>query len=144
MKRITADVLPLPALSQEDIKNFVEWVTSINNNFDRDVMFYPRTVMLRAQSDEKPLIYVPLHPVLMYESLAPSPDATDLQKAVSLREVSALVDGMAADAGYGEGYFLTNSKAEMELVTKRGWKVCLYDRERDTWLLKRKFALRNT
>jgi hypothetical protein len=139
MKRITADVLPLPTLTPQDVQNFVEWVTSIDNSFDKDVMFYPRTVMLRALSDGVPIVYVPLQPVLMYESLAPRPDLSNLQRAVSLREISATVDAMATHTGHGEGYFMTNSKEEMELVTKRGWKVCLYDPERRTWLLKRKF-----
>jgi hypothetical protein len=139
MKKITADILPLPALTSDDVRNFVEWVTSIDNNFDKDVMFYPRTVMLRALADGIPIVYVPLQPVLMYESLAPGPDISNLQRAVALREISALVDGMAANTGHGEGYFLTNSLEEMELVTKRGWTVCLYDADRHTWLLKRKF-----
>lgn len=138
MKKVTAELLPLAAMTPPDTHDFVEWVTSIRNNFDPEVMGYPRTVLCRAKAGDEPIAYVPLHAVLMYESLAPRPGTSALQLAQGLREISAVADQAAAQTGHGENYFLTNSEEEMKLCVKRGWKVRLYDPERKEWLLRRK------
>ena len=138
MKKITAEILDRTALTPDDTKELFEWSALLRekNNFDPDVLFYPRTVITRAKADEEPIVYVPVHPVLMFESLAPKPGLSLGQTAMALYRIGELTEQVARDAGFGEMYFLTNDEDEMKSASKRGWVVCLYDPEKKTWLMK--------
>ncbi len=137
MKKISADVLPVSALTEQEVQSFSEWVTSIDNSFDPGITAYPRLVMSRALADDVPFAYVPLHPVLVCESLAPQPGTPVLQMARGLQALGEAVDQVGQMAGFGESYFITNSEPEMALCERRGWKAILHDPERKMWLLKR-------
>ena len=137
MKTITADILPLGALTPDDIADDATWVTSVPNNFDPNVTSYPRCVMTRALADGEPFACVALHPVLTFESLAPKPGTSVLQIARGLKAIGDVVDQVGKIGGFGEATFITTSEAEMELCVKRGWKVVMHDPDRRMWLLKR-------
>jgi hypothetical protein len=138
MKTITASVLPPHAMGAEQGKNFCDWVWSIPTNFDPETVSYPRAVIAKASADGEPFMYVPVHPVLRFESLAPKPGTSKLQIAQGLREICRIVDQAAKQTGFAECEMLTNSEDEMKLCVKRGWYITLYDPACNTWLLRHK------
>jgi hypothetical protein len=141
MKKITAEILDRSELTAEDTKDLIEWSVALahKSNFDPDVLFYHRTVITRAKSGDEPIVYLPLQPVMMFESLAPKPGLSKGHIAMSLYRIGEVVEEAATQMGYGEMYFLTNDEPEMLATSRRGWTVCLYDSEKQTWLMKRKF-----
>ena len=140
MKKITAELLPLGALTEEDVRDFVTWVQGLRhvNNFDPEVMFYDRTAMCRSLADGVPELYLPIQPVLMYESLAPRPGLSKRHIAMGLYRIGELMDTACQQLGFGEQYFITNDPDEVAAVCKRGWSVCLHDKEKGEWLMKKR------
>src|SRR6266702_2624777 len=138
MKRITAELLD--SVTEQDTKELFEWSLALKekNNFDSDVLFYPRCVVTRAVADGEPIVYLPLHPVIMFESLAPKPGLSKGQIAMALYRIGEAVEQVAQSTGYGEMYFLTNDEDEVKATSRRGWIICLYDSEKKTWLMKRR------
>jgi hypothetical protein len=140
MKKITAEMLDRTQLTEQDTKDLFEWSTllSAKNNFDPEVLFYPRTMIARAKADEEPIVYLPLHPVIMFESLAPMPGLTVRQTAMALYQIGEVMEQVALDTGYGEMFFMTNDADEVKATSRRGWIISLYDPEKGTWLMKRR------
>jgi hypothetical protein len=140
MKKITADVMPLYAVPEEDAKKFIQWVWSARDkvNFDPDTLLYPRSCMTRAQNEEETLMLIPLQPVLMFESMARKPELSDGQSVYCLHKIGQVVESLMEDTGHREAYFLTNDEREAETCSRHGWTKALYDPEKKTWLMKRK------
>jgi hypothetical protein len=139
MKKVSAQILERYRLSQEDVELLFNWSIQLGtNSFDPSVLFYPRTVVCKASSGGDPIAFVPIQPVLMYESLAPKPGISELQTVLALYRFHQIGEQAAKEYGYGEMYFLTNSEGEMLASSKRGWVVSLYDPEKHTWLMKRR------
>lgn len=138
MKKITGDVLRQEDLTEQDAENFVAWVFAQQdkNDFDPSVMYYPRTVMCRALADEEPFLYVPLQPILMYESLASKPGTTSRQTAMGLWKISEAIDKLALETGFREAYFITSDEREATVCSLRGWTIIMHDPERKVWLMK--------
>lgn len=147
MKTITASIHALnnPTrecdLTEKDAENFVQWVYELkDNNFDPGVMFYPRTIMCRAQAGEEPIVYLPLQPVLMFESLAPKPGLSSRQTAMALWKIGEAVDKAALETGFREAYFFTNDEREAQVCALHGWKIAMYDDKQKAWLMKHKIS----
>lgn len=124
MKKITADALAVPRMSEQDKKNFAEWVWQMLhlNLFDMDVIGYPRTIMLRAQADEDPILYCPLQSVLMFESLAPKPGLSPRQEALALWRFGELVDKLALESGHREVYFMCADDRVADICARHGFQ----------------------
>lgn len=138
MEKITADILRQQDLTEQDAEKFCEWVYAMKdkNNFDPAVMWYERTIMCRAQAGEEPIAYLPLQPVLMYESLAPKPGATSRQIAMALWKIGEVVDDAARATGFHEAFFITSDEREATVCSLHGWAIIMHDHERKTWLMK--------
>lgn len=138
MKRITAEVLDRTQLSAEDSKDLIDWSLALaqKTDFDPAVLFYPRTVISRALADGEPILYLPLHPVVMFESLAPQPGLGKGHIAMSLYRIGQEMQDVAHQTGYGEMYFITNDPDEVKATQKRGWIVAMHDAEQGKWLMK--------
>jgi hypothetical protein len=142
MKKVTADVMPIGSVPVEDAKKFISWIwdARFTTQFDKDTLSYPRSCMTRAQNDEETLMMVPIHPVLMFESMARKPGLTDRQSALCLWRIGQVVEKAMEDTGHREAFFLTNDSQEAETCSHHGWTKALYDPEKKTWLMKRKVA----
>jgi hypothetical protein len=110
--KVTAEVMPLTVFPPEDQKQFGAWIWGVRKitQFDMDVIGYPRTCMAKASSNGRPLLYVPVTPVLMLESLAPDPELTKSQKALALWRIVEEMDGVMKLTGMYETYFITKDR----------------------------------
>lgn len=112
----------------DDISQLNEWIQNGDRNyFDPDCMTYATTTMLLAHND-KSVVAMPVQTVLMLESLAVNPAATNHEVAVGLREIVSNLVLQAQQRGIGELYFLgtnedTNQFAKRHEFTELPWKV---------------------
>jgi hypothetical protein len=124
MKRITAEAMPLYAVPLDKAKEFIKWVWNgrEKNGFDMKVMSYPRTIMCSAKDDTGALMYIPLQPVLMYESIASKPEITERQTALSLWRIGELMEQVMHDTGHCEAYFLVKDGDVADICAAHGWE----------------------
>jgi len=143
MKTITADALPLYAMSDEDVQKFIKWAYLMKGKtkFNMRVMTHPRMCMTRALMDDEAELFIPLQPVLMYDVLTPSPNLTNKERAICMAAIGEMVEKrIMPDTGMYDAYFTCNDEAEVKAVCKVGWEVIMHDPERHLWLLKKSIA----
>lgn len=119
MKKITAR-----AATAADAEQFAEWSLAARalNRFDPDVLEYPTTVVIATETDEEPITFVPIHDVLMCESLAVNPKATKLQIAQAIQKTDKLIEQLARNIQVRELYFLSKSPALTKLAQANGYE----------------------
>ncbi len=141
MREITADVMPLYAVPEEDAQKFIKWIWDVRQKvcFDADTLAYPRSCMTMAKIDGETSLMIPLQPVLMFESLARKPGLSNRETAVCMLRIGESVEDIAKLTGHAEGYFFTNDYPEVLACSKNGWTVYLHDPEKGVWMMKRKF-----
>ena len=123
MNKTTAELIPLSAMSQEDATRFTGWMWEARQftKFDPDVLTYPRIVMAKTSKGEEVTSYVPVQPVLMLESFAPSLSANVGDKAAALFEIGELLTKTMQDSGMAESYFLAEDSLA-EFAVHHGWE----------------------
>ena len=124
MTKITADIMALCKVPLEDTKKFIRWVWNLRkiNMFDMSVIGYPRTCMLRASDGDGALLYMPLQPVLMYDSIAAKPGISPRQEALALSRIQQLVGSVAKDGGFGESYFMCRDDRVADIAAAHGFE----------------------
>ena len=133
----------MSAVLPEDAALFCKWAEEQrqDTDFDPGVVGYPRACMTKAMRDGQTIAMVPLHPVLMMESLIKDPNLTKTQTAATLFKLGELMEQVAKDSGHGECFFITNSKKEADMCEKhKGWIKVMYDPSKKTYLMKRKIC----
>ena len=123
MVKTQAELLPLAAMSPEDAQLFTDWMWEARQftRFDPDVLSYPRIVMAKTSKGDEPTAYVPVQPVLMVESFAPSPNTNIGDKAASLYAIQELLVKTMQDSGMAESYFLAEDSLA-EFAVNHGWE----------------------
>ncbi len=103
-------------------KEAAEWLTRLKdrNLIDPAIFDYPATTVLRAQSEGKTVLYVPIQCVYMLESLGISPDASPLEVARALYGAMQIVQWESKRAGHGEAYFLCNDAETVKFAEHNG------------------------
>ena len=98
--------LKLRWANPEEAKQILEWLTrNPQNHFDPGILDY-KTVQVLCSYDGEPECYMPIHRVLMMESIAPRPGASELNIAQSLRDFTKACELVASAQGIREIYFL--------------------------------------
>ena len=122
--KITTRVAPIGGMNEQDQRTFTDWVWKARdiNCFDPDVLSYPRTVMLTADDEQGPVLYLPAQPVLMLESLAPKPELSPRKEALALYKLGQLLEQVSADTGIKETYFLCKDARVTELCARHGFE----------------------
>jgi len=136
-----AELMPICALPMDDAKLFAEWMKEQRffTHFDPKVISYPRSAIVRVKNEDETTVMVPVHPVLMIESLGKKPGMGKPEAFQSLKEISDLLEEACLHTGFGEQYFLTGDESFVRAAILNGnWRVALYDQERKTWLMKRR------
>jgi hypothetical protein len=124
MKKIEAEMLPISAMSEQDARDFIEYVWHMRslNMFDRDVLTYPKTVMLRAKSEDGNQLFIPMQSVLMFDSIAPKPGLSPRHEALALAKIGEVVDQAARDTGTRETYFFCKDDRVADLCARHGYE----------------------
>src|SRR5579863_899010 len=123
MRKIEAELMPISAMNELDVKDFMEFVWHMKplNMFDPEVIGYPRTVMLRAKSEEENQLFIPIQSVLMYDAIAPKPGLSPRHEALALARIGQVVDQAARDAGIRETFFFCKDDRVADLCAKHGF-----------------------
>lgn len=124
MYRITTRVSTIAEVPEKDQNTFVDWVWKARdiNCFDKDILTYPRSIMLTADDDEGPLLYLPVQPVLMLESLAPRPGVSPRKEALALWKLGEQLEQISKSTGICEQYFLCQDDRVVDLCTRHGFE----------------------
>jgi N-acetylglutamate synthase-like GNAT family acetyltransferase len=111
------------AAVEADRQNVAEWVTknAAENQIDTDIFAYPQT-KIYAATNGKPICYLPVQMVVMMESLAPNPEATDSERAEAIRQLLKGVVLQAHGAGIREVYFVGTDKRVNRIATRHGFE----------------------
>ncbi len=125
MFKISTRTSTLGAMPKEDAATFVDWVWKAReiNAFDPSILTYPRTVMLTADDSEGPVLFLPVQPVLMLESLAPRPGLSPRKEALALWKLGECLEQVSRDTGIQEQYFLCKDPRVTEICSKHGWEI---------------------
>lgn len=123
MKKITASVVPICSVPPDEAKDFISWVWGARtiNCFDPDVLSYPRSCMTKAEDGDGATLYIPIQPVLMFESIAPRPGISPKKEALSLLRIDELLEDVARDTGIMEQYFLCKDDRVADLCRGHGF-----------------------
>lgn len=110
-------------LGPGDIDQLLQWMNRIadKNLFDPEVLLYKSTATLVAEN-EKVVLYAPLQTVVILESLAPNPEASELDVAVALRKVVDGVSLLSRLNGLSEVYFLSKDETVNRLAEHHGFE----------------------
>lgn len=138
MYHIGTRVSTIGNMTEEDFGTFSDWVWRARaiNCFDKDIVGYPRTIMLTAEDKDGPILYLPVQPVLMLESLAPRPEVSPRKEALALWKLGEMLDGISQAVGMQEQYFLCKDDRVADICSKHGFQELIGYR-----LLKKKVAV---
>ena len=92
----------------DEAPKILEWLQSNPNNyFAKEILGYPSLRILCAYEEGgEPVAYLPIHNVLMMESIALNPNASPLNVAQALRDLTKSCELIADAAGIREVMFL--------------------------------------
>lgn len=123
MVKITVFASTIQNVSPEHAKQFIQWVWEARtiNCFDPDVLSYPRSCLLHAEDADGPTLFLPIHPVLMLESLAPRPGISERKEALSLWKIGEQLEEISKMTGIQEQYFLCKDDRVAEICKRHGF-----------------------
>ena len=119
---ITTRVVTVGDMTEQDKENFVKWSYEYRatNLMDVNVLSYPRTIMLIAEDEDGPILFVTVQPVLLLDSLTPRPETSPRKKALALYKISELLKQVSKDSNIPEEYLFTQDTAYAKTVMRHG------------------------
>lgn len=117
-----------------DSEQSAEWALAglERNQLDPDILKYPQTVVFCAESDDgKPVAFLPAQLVVMLESLASDPTASETLRGRALYGLVKRLGEIAHALGVREMYFMGTDEQVAQLAVKYGfeelpWKAYRY------------------
>lgn len=115
MELITAQITPITP-------EMVQWaINGDRNAFDPTILTYPSLGVLKLGTRTgKTVMYLPAQTVIMLESLAINPEATDREIAVGLLTAFNALLVQAQGKGIGEVYFLGSNELTNKFAERHG------------------------
>ena len=122
--KITTRLTTIGGMTKKDQDTFADWVWQARaiNKFEPDVLSYPRTVMLTADDESGPVLYLPVQPVLMLESLAPKPGVSPRKEALALWRMGEMLEQVSRDTGMREQYFICKDDRVADICADHGFE----------------------
>jgi hypothetical protein len=118
-------------MNNPNIRQAMEWLQRIAqvSHLDPEVLLYPSTRLLQAyeKGTAKPLLYMPVHQVFMMESLGPNPDASPMEIAAALAQITKTVCWEAQNQGIGEFYMPCSDGNVIKMAEAHGFMRMTYD-----------------
>src|SRR5437667_603857 len=123
MNKVRTGLSAIGTMLAADVKNFIEWVWEARsvNAFDPDVLTYPRTIMSYAHDDDGALLYIPIQPVLMFESIAAKPGLSPRKEALSLWKVGQMLEEVSKQSGFQEQIFMCKDDRVADICAEHGF-----------------------
>lgn len=89
----------------KDHSEIVEWLNgNPSNQFDSAILSYPTLQVVTAYNGRN-VMHLPMHKCMVMESLAINPEATEMEKAQALRDLTKAAELLASQSGIKELYF---------------------------------------
>ena len=110
-------------LQQYDIGEFSHWTmrNEVMNRVDPDITTYPTLNVWLAQNGRH-VAYLPVHSVLMLESLAPNPNATDLELVQAIAQLVKHVIAASWGSGAREIWFHGTDPRVNRIAERHGFE----------------------
>lgn len=106
-----------------DAQEAMEWFLKTECNLlDAAVFTYPATETWKAVKDKVALVYLPVQPVLMLESLGINPANSPIDTALALADLVKVARWEAMKAGHGEIYFLCREESTQQYAQRHGFE----------------------
>ena len=106
-----------------DGQNMADWVLSTpHNSFDPSIATYPHLYTFAVEDEAGPVLYVPVHPVLMVESAAVRPNITAKKYITALKEVKTAVEDMARQYGIREVHTSSGYGPMIKALRRHGYE----------------------
>ncbi len=103
---------------QEEAGIFLEWAKT-QPEWDAYIGIHPGTMTLCAYNKEKIVAFLPVQQPFMYETFAPNPEATDLELAAAMKELTQFLISQAHLKNVAEIYFLGSDEGTDEFATNQ-------------------------
>lgn len=119
--------LKLRVTTAEDAEQIVEWL-KLNplNEFESVILKYPTLRVIASYAQDGVICYLPTQKVLVLESLAVNPEATELEKAQALRDLTKASELLASSEGIREIWFLDGAGGVGEMARSHGFEELPY------------------
>ena len=88
---------------------------------DPETLTYPVTRILVAENG-KPVMFLPVQTCYVLESLGPTKEASDMEIASALKQLTAILHYESSKAGHGEMLFFCGHPATQNFAEKHGWE----------------------
>ena len=111
-------------IDAEDVKEFKQLLqqNAGKNGFDPDILGYPNLEIIKAQKNGLNLAFLPVQHAIVAESVAISPQASQEEAALAMRDMMQVVMFGAYKGGIREIYFLGSDEATSKMAEKRGFE----------------------
>jgi len=117
---------------ESDLATLDPWLRETPANLlDPDILQYTKNIrFLTASHEGQPLVHMPVQSVLMLESLAVKPGATELEVAKSIAELIRYAVKIAMDSAMNEVYFICKDENVNRFAERHGFECLLADEKR--------------
>jgi hypothetical protein len=139
------DIYPRP-VRPEDVSLIYAWIRNTPDNmFDPSILENANTKFYCAElGDPKywhvpQIAFMPTQAVLMLESLAVNPKASELEVAKAIEVLMKLVSYKAEELKYRELWFVGRGKI-VQYATRHNWEVVAEDKDRNVSVLRWKVS----
>jgi len=121
-------LIKLEPVSADDAEVIAKWLAAdaSKNLYDKDVFFYPSTLLLKTSTADEPIAFLPAQLTLTIDSPAFNPNATKLQIALSLKKLMIEFVTRSYERGVREVNFFTASDDMAEFAIKHGFEEIKY------------------
>lgn len=104
---------------------FIEWVVANieRNRFEPEILGYKATRVIEAFAGDKTLLYMPTQQCTVLDSAAVNPEASKLERAAALKQITQTVAWEARRQGQGEVLFMCSDPETAEFATHHGYEL---------------------
>jgi hypothetical protein len=113
--------LKLKLASPEEAAEISEWL-KLTPEFDAGILKYPTFRIITSYGSKGNVAHLPSQQVLMLESVAPRPEATDLEKAQALRDLVKASELLASSFGLKEILFFGTDESVVKIAQEHGFE----------------------
>ena len=113
--------LKLKLSTPEEAKEINAWLQQ-NPSFDSRILAYPTYRIITSYGEKGNIAHLPSQQVLVLESAATRPEASDAEKAQALRDLVKASQLLASSFGLKEIYFLGSDENVVRLAQERGFE----------------------
>lgn len=119
--------LKLRFATPEDAPQIIEWLNANPlNEYDSVICKYPSLHVIASYAPDGVICYLPTQKVLVLESLAVNPKASELEKAQALRDLTKAAELLANSEGIREVWFLDGAGGVGEMARSHGFEELPY------------------